>query len=91
MSHRTATGDRGTAHGDHERFDHSAHPITRSTLDDLRAPGGGTTERPDGRKDLRGGVFQQDPVAPPDSASLAVSCRRNSRVRRLDSRGSAHK
>jgi hypothetical protein len=84
MPHRTAADDR-------DKFDHSARPITRSTADDLRAPGGETTERPDGRKDLRGGVFQQEPVAQPDSAYHAVSGRKNSRVRRLDSRGSSHK
>jgi hypothetical protein len=84
MPHRTATDDC-------EKFDRSARPSARSMPDDLRAPSGGTTESPNGRRDLRGGVYQQKPVATPDSANQPISGRRNSRVRRLDSRGSANK
>ena len=84
MPHRTAADDR-------EKFDHSARPTARSMPDDLRAPGGGTTETPNGHGHLRGGVFREEPVAPPDIANRAASGRRNSRVRRLDSRGSANK
>ncbi len=73
-----------------ERADHSGHPTTRSITGDLRSRSGGDTERPSGRDDSRGGVLQRVPVTPPESAILAVSSRRTSRVRRLDSRGSAN-
>jgi hypothetical protein len=41
--------NRNTSH-EQNKLDHSTHPTTRSTKDDLRAPGGGGAERPDGRK-----------------------------------------
>jgi hypothetical protein len=73
-----------------ERVDHSGHPTTRSVTGDLRSRSGGGTERPNGRDDSRRGVLQREPVTPPESAIRAVSSRRTSRVRRLDSRGSAN-
>src|SRR5271166_268186 len=82
MTDRTDTDER-------ERVDHSGHPTTRS-VGDLRSRSGGGAERPSGRDDSRGGVLQREPVTPPESAIRAVSSRRTSRVRRLDSRGSAN-
>lgn len=73
-----------------EKFDHSSHPTTRSVPGDLRSPSGGKAEKPNDH-DLRGGVSQKEPVTPPDSATYVICGRRNSRVRRIDSRGSAHK
>jgi hypothetical protein len=41
--------NRNTSH-EQDKLDHSTHPTTRSTKDDLRAPGGGSAERPEGRE-----------------------------------------
>jgi hypothetical protein len=83
MPQRTYTDER-------EKFDHSAHPTGRSVAGDLRAPSGGSTES-SGRDERRGGVSQRGPTTSPDSANHTASGRRNSRVRRLDSRGSVNK
>jgi hypothetical protein len=73
-----------------EKLDHSGHPTGGCVAGDLRSPSGGGTEQARRRDDSRGGVSRREPVTPPDSANRAVSSRRNSRVRRLDSRGSAN-
>jgi hypothetical protein len=41
MPNRTTTDER-------DKLDHSTHPTTRPTKDDLRAPGGGAAAKPDG-------------------------------------------
>ena len=41
--------DRNTSH-EQSKLDHSTHPTTRSTKDDLRAPGGGGAEPPQGKE-----------------------------------------
>ena len=85
MPNRTGTDER-------KESDHSGRPTTRAMPGDLRSPSGGTRERPDERNESRvGGASRQEYVTPLDSANHAVSARRNSRVRRLDSRGSANK
>jgi len=82
MPNRTTPDER-------QKFDHSSHPTTHSTPGDLHAPRAGGGDRPAGAT-LRGGVPQREPVTPPDSKEQAVSARRNSRVRRLNSRGSTN-
>jgi hypothetical protein len=39
MPNRNASNDR-------DKVDHSSHPTDRQTAEDLRAPGGGATKRP---------------------------------------------
>lgn len=34
-----------------DKLDHSTHPTTGATKDDLRAPGAGAAEKPNGNKD----------------------------------------
>jgi len=51
--------NRNTSH-EQNKLDHSTHPTTRSTKDDLRAPGGGGAERPEGREPVEKSKQQRD-------------------------------
>jgi hypothetical protein len=65
-----------------DRFDHSDHPLDRRQPDDLRAPGGGQADRPGGSDHAADGVA----AGKGSTHSRENSGRKNSRLRRLDSR-----
>jgi hypothetical protein len=68
-----------------DRFDHSDHPLNRRLPDDLRAPAGGKTDRPGGSDHAADGAAAQTG----STHSREDSGRKNSRLRRLDSRNSS--
>ena len=54
-----------------EKLDHSSHPTTHATKDDLRAPGGGTGEPSKDKAGSRRPTSQSDTSAPPNEKESA--------------------